>query len=359
MRIVERLAAGCACLPEEWQQLEAWDLQDQRWAIAFNIGPENVGEVVQERAKLLQAIYPLFDQFCQTHFKTSSVNLPGILWRFWLPLAIQLVKRRQAQAQPLIQGILGGQGTGKTTLGVALTLILQHLGYQTLSLSLDDLYKTYGDRLRLQAQDPRLIWRGPPGTHDIALGLEILDQLRSAAPGQPIAIPRFDKSRHQGSGDRADSELVSNVEIVLFEGWFVGVRPVDPALFDQAPPPITTAADRAFARDINRQLQAYLPLWERLDSLMVLYPKDYRWSKEWRKQAEQEMRSRGKTGMDDRDIDAFVDYFWKALHPDLFINPLVERSGGADLVVEIDANHAPGAIYRGGAGGNGKEGTPT
>jgi len=37
------------------------------------------------------------------------------------------------------QGILGGQGTGKTTLAAMLSLILGQLGYHTLSLSLDDL----------------------------------------------------------------------------------------------------------------------------------------------------------------------------------------------------------------------------
>ncbi|UBF24135.1 hypothetical protein K9N68_20710 [Kovacikia minuta CCNUW1] len=177
------------------------------------------------------------------------------------------------------------------------------------------------------------------------------DQLRHPNPERPISIPRFDKSLHQGAGDRVTPDLVTNIDIVLFEGWFVGVRPVDPACFDQAPAPITTAAARAFARDMNAQLHTYLPLWERLDSLMVLYPTDYRFSKQWRKQAEQDMQARGKAGMSDRAIDAFVDYFWKALHPELFITPLVKRSDGADLVIEIDANHIPGNIYRAGTGG--------
>jgi glycerate kinase (EC 2.7.1.31) len=61
-----------------------------------------------------------------------------------------------------------------------LTLILGKLGYSTVSLSLDDLYKTYADRQQLQKADPRLIWRGPPGTHDLELGIAVLDRLRSA-----------------------------------------------------------------------------------------------------------------------------------------------------------------------------------
>jgi D-glycerate 3-kinase len=254
---------------------------------------------------------------------------------------------QQQLNRPFIQGVLGGQGTGKTTLAIVLQLILARLGYRTLSLSLDDLYKTYAERQRLQEQDPRLIWRGPPGTHDVALGLELLDHLRQPNQHQSILVPRFDKSAWGGAGDRTTPEQVESVDIVLFEGWFVGVRPIDPAIFDAStPPPIQTSDDRAFARDMNEQLEDYLPLWERLDRLMVLYPTDYRLSQQWRRQAEQQMIATGKSGMTDSQIDRFVEYFWKALHPELFITPLTQDPKYVDLVVEINPNRTLGAIYR-------------
>ncbi|MHC5720383.1 MAG: glycerate kinase, partial [Nostoc sp.] len=130
----------------------------------------------------------------------------------------------------LIQGIFGGQGTGKTTMCKILSLILDQLGYRTLSLSLDDLYKTYSDRLLLTQQDPRLIWRGPPGTHDVDLGLKVLDQIRQSQ--SPVMVPCFDKSAYRGAGDRTTPEMVTGVDIVLFEGWFVGVRPIVPEAFN-------------------------------------------------------------------------------------------------------------------------------
>jgi len=70
---------------------------------------------------------------------------------------LELAARHQVLGRPFVQGILGGQGTGKTTLAAILTLLLSHLGYRTLSFSLDDLYKTYPDRLRLRYDDPPLI----------------------------------------------------------------------------------------------------------------------------------------------------------------------------------------------------------
>jgi D-glycerate 3-kinase len=337
------LATGTPLDAATQERLEQQLLADSLRATAFGIEPETVSAIVQQRVELLRSLYGEVCQRCQSVVQRQTDSL-DILWNLWLPLALHLASQRQAIARPFIQGLLGGQGSGKTTLGAVLTLILRRLGYQTLSLSLDDLYKTHSERLQLRAIDARLIWRGPPGTHDIDLGIRVLDGLRQPSGGA-IAIPRFDKSLHHGSGDRIDPELVTGVDIVLFEGWFVGVRPIDAALFATAPAPISTPADRAFAHDMNVQLSHYQPLWDRLDSLIVLHPTDYRLSKTWRKQAEQQMRAKGKAGMSDADIDAFVDYFWTALHPELFIQPLLHNPAIVDLVVEIDANHVPTAVY--------------
>ncbi|MGI0486701.1 glycerate kinase [Pantanalinema rosaneae CENA516] len=324
-----------------WQQLAAQVLSDRDRASALGIHAENVIEQVRQRAELLQAVYPAFSEFSR-RLGGQPEDYLDTLWNLWLPLGLDLATQRQRVQRPLVQGILGGQGTGKTTLGAVLTLILQQLGYTTLSLSLDDLYKTYRDRQQLQLQEPRLIWRGPPGTHDVELGIQVLDQLRQPVPGQPILIPRFDKSLHQGAGDRIAPEAVRDVDIILFEGWFVRVRPIAPELFETAPPPIMTEDDRAFARDMNINLHAYLPLWERLDRFMVLLPIDYRLSKQWRQQAEQQMIASGRSGMTEAEIDAFVDYFWRALHPELFIPPLLQQ---ADLVIEVQPDHSPSAVY--------------
>ncbi len=296
-------------------------LVDRQRAQAFEITPETIHQVIDFRIRLFKKIYPDFLKLCQQALKLE-IALDETLWNVWLPIAIQIADRRKQQSHPFVQGFLGGQGTGKTTLTAVLTLILSHLGYQTISLSLDDLYLTYADRQLLQSQDPRLAHRGPPGTHDFKLGLEVLTQLKQG--NQTVEIPRFDKSQWNGAGDRTQSDVTSNVDIVLFEGWFVGVRPIDPALFETPPAPILTDLDRAFARDMNARLHDYLPLWQQLDRLAVLFVPDYRLSKQWRKQAEHQMIAQGKPGMTDAEIDEFVDYFWRSLHPELFIRPVVK-----------------------------------
>ncbi len=353
-QLLNKLVAGEVLTDVEWQQLTDETLTPPQRAKSFDITPENVEERIQIQFHILQAVYsdilllPSFSPKIHEDLATiDPAKILSFLWTFWIPLTIQLSTKRQQLDRPLIQGILGAQGTGKTTLAAVLKLILAYLGYSTLSLSLDDLYKTYEERQRLRQQDPRLIWRGPPGTHDIELGLQVLDQLRSPHYYHSILVPRFDKSAWNGAGDRTVPETVQGIDIVLFEGWFVGARPINSTVFDTLTlAPIETDADRVFARDMNEQLKNYLPLWERLDQLMILYPKDYRFSQTWRLQAEQQMVATGKSGMNSSEVCEFVKYFWKSLHPQLFITPLLENPNVVNLVIEINFNHSPGAIYR-------------
>ncbi|NJM95955.1 MAG: glycerate kinase [Phormidesmis sp. RL_2_1] len=317
-----------------------------------------VGEAIERRAKLLQSL-------CQSGtLLDPGLPLPGQwtdwivpLWTYWLPLADKLDRQQRALGAPFIQGILGAQGTGKTTLTQILCLLLEQLGHQSVAFSIDDLYLTYAQRCQLQQADPRLVWRGPPGTHDIDLGVQTLKRIKQTAPCSPtdtpaespqIQVPRFDKSLQAGQGDRIPSSLHPAPTITLFEGWFVGARPVADSLFTHEnttlPAPIITASDRQFARDCNHRLQAYLPLWEFLDSLIVLYPEDYRLSQQWRQHAERAMQAQGKPGLCEQDIADFVTYFWKALHPELFITPLTV-SAQTSLVVNIRPDHSLGKLY--------------
>jgi len=275
-------------------------------------------------------------------FKERDVAI-ATLEKLWLPTALDLATARQKLDRTLIQGILGGQGTGKSTLCIILKLILNFLGLTVANLSIDDLYLTYDQRQELKQKDPRLIWRGPPGTHDVNLGIEVIELCLQQDRDREILLPHFDKSAYNGSGDRANPETIAKPDILLFEGWFVGVQPIDQSFFDNPLQPIVTTEDIQFAKDNNQRLQAYLPLWNKLDRLIVLSPEDYRLSRQWRKEAEHKMIASGKTGMSDREIDRFVKYFWQSLHPELFIKPLLKT---ADLVVEIKSDRTLARIYR-------------
>jgi len=359
--IVQAIAKGAQPTTQQRLLLRKWLLESSR-ASVWQLSEANVDAVLTRRIQLLQRL--------GAHLDSHEIALPVAgnwidwipsLWRLWLPLAQSIdAKQRQGNA-PFVQGILGAQGTGKTTLTRILQLILDCLGQRAVSLSIDDLYLTYRQRCQLKQQDPRLVWRGPPGTHDVALGVRTLSAFkRDGLDGSlalEIALPRFDKSLQGGQGDRISPTLAQQPTVLLFEGWFIGAQPLSDELLAREgfafPTPILTAEDRQFARDCNRRLRAYLPLWERLDNLIVLQPQDYRFSLRWRQQAEQNMISRGKDGLSPDEVADFVVYFWKALHPKLFVTPLTlststpnpAPSHKASLVVSLDRNHKIARLY--------------
>ncbi|NJK48579.1 glycerate kinase [Candidatus Gracilibacteria bacterium] len=332
---------------KQWQYLLSEEMAIPQRAKAFNVTKENGLEKIEARSRLFLQVDDEVIQLCQKSGFKQIDTILTTLWQLWLPLAMQLAEERSKLKRPLIQGILGGQGTGKTTLAQVLILILRHLGCNTIGVSIDDLYKTYADRQKLLEEDPRLKWRGPPGTHDVTLGIELLDRVCQCDCAEPILIPRFDKSLWNGAGDRIAPAPANQVDLVLFEGWFVGAIPVDESVFENPPAPIITPEDKQFAKDTNERLKEYLPLWERLDRLIVLCPVDYRLSKQWRKEAEQKLKvASGKEVMSEDEIDCFVEYFWRSLHPELFITPLTKNPNLVDLVVEINADRRLGRLYQ-------------
>ncbi len=368
IRILEQLAKGdrLSDSDREWLiddlQTTAYSLSRLGLKISDLEISSKLSRLIDERSQFLQLAYLEISQTLIAHnikLDPPSLIFP-ILWHYWLPLVQHLANQQSKIGRTFIQGLMGGQGTGKTTLGLVLKILMRHLGKTFLSISLDDLYKTYSDRQKLRDRRPELIWRGPPNTHDIDFGIEVLQQLRDRPSDdrQPIAIPRFDKSLHNGAGDRTDPEICYDADIVLFEGWFVGLRPLPISAFRNFVPPILSESDREFALECNANLYDYLPLWDYLDRLMVLKPEDYQYSLQWRIEAEHKLIDSGKTGMSDTEITQFVEYFWKALHPELFMPQIVsscdrllgEQISGnhayADLVVEISRSHLPTRIQQ-------------
>ena len=113
-------------------------------------------------------------------------------------------------------------------------------------LSIDDLLLPY-EGLRNVADTYKgnglLSGRGHAGTHDIELGARLLQQLHDAnSPSsgaeateetnpQVIKIPKFDKSAHDGYGDRTPetewSSIWGPIDIVILEGWCFGFYPLE------------------------------------------------------------------------------------------------------------------------------------
>jgi len=278
--------------------------------------------------QLIPQIYGRLQQFANQF--SLNLNWQNV-WRFYAPLSVFIL----AQKSPFFLGIVGMQGTGKTTLSLMLKHILEQCDRSVLCLSLDDLYKTFADRQALQQRDPRLRWRGVPHTHDVELGLELFHAIRHSR--YPLAVPRFDKSLQAGAGDRTTAEIINNpIDVVVFEGWFVGAH-----CLPNLPPDCSQ-----FTQDCNQNLKDYQPLWQFLDYLVALIPSNYADSLQWRQSAEMKQIQQGKAGMSPTEVTAFVEYFWQALPPEIYLPDLAQR---ADLVVRLNSDRQIVSITTGSA----------
>jgi D-glycerate 3-kinase len=237
-----------------------------------------------------------------------------------------------AARPPLVVGICGAQGSGKTTLVGALAAVLQAEGISTAALSLDDLYLTRAERQQLSRDvHPLLDTRGVPGTHDITLGLETIAALER---GEAARLPRFDK----GMDDRApmaDWPLApAATQVLLLEGWCVGARPQEPAALADPVNALERDEDQDGTwRDYaNAALGGdYQALFGRIDRLVLLAAPDWSIVATWREQQEAELRTGSCGAMTPPQVQRFVQHYERLTR---WI--LDEMPARADLLVRLD-----------------------
>jgi D-glycerate 3-kinase len=223
--------------------------------------------------------------------------------------------------------------------------LFEYKGLKAASVSIDDFYLTREDHVAMSKrnQGNRILeTRGNAGSHDVRLGTQTLKTLKDTNVTTEIALPRYDKSAHQGKGDRADPStwptVQGPVDVVLFEGWMLGFTPVRDR---------DAAAVDPDLRVVNRFLKEYKNAWDRfVDSWLVIKVANPEYSHKWRLQAEKRMRAAGKPAMTDEEVEAFVDRFMPAYRcylPGLYEKgPTTANIQDANvLVVEVDETRSP------------------
>jgi D-glycerate 3-kinase len=268
----------------------------------------------------------------------DSIRQKGIIDDFYLPLFFHLNhKASNSKSKPCFIGINAPQGGGKTTLTNYLVQLFAWNGKKAVTLSIDDFYHTREKQIQIANENPEnpyLQQRGYPGTHDIQLGVETLSTLRSQHRIGPMLLPRYDKSRHAGKGDRADisqwQTITLPVDIVLVEGWMLGFQTLNP---DRIQDPNLS--------QINYLLEQYSAWSSYLDEFIYLCPQDPGYVLDWRIEAEERMKARGLPGMTASDVRDYAQLFLPAY--EIYGPVLAERllPGVSSLRIEIGKNRLP------------------
>lgn len=274
-----------------------------------------------------------------------------------LPLADRICALHDTEKQPIVVGIHGAQGTGKSTLTLFLReILLRHRNRSTANFSLDDIYLTRAEREDLAERvHPLFKTRGVPGTHDVALGQQVLHRLRSAAPEDATPIPAFDKSRD----DRVPREqwpvFGGRAEIILLEGWCLDARPEQDSALAQPMNPLeeNEDPDGVWRSYVNDQLKGeYRKFFDEIDFLIMLKAPSMECVLEWRRLQEQKLakkiRNAPKSGephgnaqdlriMTDDEVGRFVMHYERVTRA-----CLAEMPGRADVLINVAEDHSLG-----------------
>ncbi|KAF8463109.1 P-loop containing nucleoside triphosphate hydrolase protein [Kalaharituber pfeilii] len=264
-----------------------------------------------------------------------------LITSFLLPL---LTARRSVRASsstpislpPLFLGVSGIQGSGKTSLCTQLTAALSSHPHslRVVTFSIDDIYLPYSELTALSLQHPQnpfLRQRGSPGTHDITLGEVVFAQLAQQEP--VVAVPAYDKSQHGGKGDRVPIEQWVKVsgpyDVVVFEGWCVGFHSLPESEVERKWKESKKTGRGTLGtyrlediQWVNRQLEEYKGLWERLDALVHIDAEKLEYVYDWRIEQEHSLIAQKGDGMTDDQVRAFVDSYMPSY--ELYLDTLRE-----------------------------------
>jgi D-glycerate 3-kinase len=275
------------------------------------------------------------DELCRGERLPDSYT--AMVLEYVAPLAERIQALHTFLGRPIVIGINGAQGSGKSTLALFLMNWLKHEhGISSASLSLDDLY--LGKQARKDLAEhchPLLRTRGVPGTHDVALGIKILDALTEQGPGRIVKMPVFDKATDDLLRQSEWRNVEVPVDVVLFEGWCVGARPQSDECLNSPVNSLEAKDDpggvwRTF---VNEKLSGdYVKLFERLDVLIMLRVPSFDNVFAWREL--QERKQRADTSISADELRHFIMHFER-----LTRHMLEHMPEYADTVIDIDESH--------------------
>jgi D-glycerate 3-kinase len=214
---------------------------------------------------------------------------------WYMPLAGRIAKHHEAAGRTLLIGMNGSQGSGKSTLAALLTqLLAKEFGLKAIDLSIDDFYLTRQSRVSLARQiHPLLETRGVPGTHDVSLMCETLQQL--TRENSDVSIPRFDKACDDRYPARQWDKVSAPFDIVIVEGWCLGSPAQAEAALHKPVNDLEALEDPDghWRRYVNQQISGhYQDIYQMMDLWIMLRAPSFACVYQWRLEQEEKLAAK-------------------------------------------------------------------
>ena len=299
----------------------------------------------------MQEVNKCFNKVKKDYFKFISSqetkkdkfkNKDKMIKSFLIPVSFWIVKKINKK-KPLIIGLAGGQGSGKTTISSILTLILKkYFKLNVFKVSIDDFYKTRKDRKSLSKnKHPLLMTRGVPGTHDVDLMLNFFKKIKNKN-FKTMQIPKFNKAIDDRCQKNLWYKIKTKPDVVIFEGWCVGARP---QLNNQLKKPINSLEKvydqgAKWRNHVNNQLKTkYKILFKQLDGFLYLKAKNFNLLREWRLKQERKLwiKTKNKKNlkiMSNGDVINFMQTYQRITQ-----NMFKHAPKYSSIILNLNSNH--------------------
>tara|TARA_R110001599_G_C12265656_1_gene660836 strand:- start:4122 stop:5033 length:912 start_codon:yes stop_codon:yes gene_type:complete len=223
--------------------------------------------------------------------------------------------------QPIVLGINGCQGSGKTTTAAFLQHAFEAIYHlNVVNISLDDFYLSKAARInKAQTVHPLFATRGVPGTHDTNLALSTIKELLDRkAP----FIPRFNKATDDLFPQNKWNQASDHIDIIILEGWFLCARAQDDS--ELINPVNSLERDKdlegIWRRLVNQYLKTdYQELFNLVDCLVMLKAPSFEAVFKWRLEQETKLAKKLQSStepsadssglMSKEEIRHFINYF--------------------------------------------------
>ena len=259
---------------------------------------------------------------------------------FYFPLSEKIYTKFLKDKKTKIIGLTGGQGSGKSTISNILKIILyEGFGLKTIVFSIDDFYKTRKERKEMSKRISSLFsTRGVPGTHDTKLLLACLKNIKKTKI-KKIFIPKFDKSIDDRVSKEKWQKINYKPDIVIFEGWCVGVNPQKNKDLITPINELEKEKDkkRIWRERVNFELKnEYRKIFKLIDKLIFLKVPSFNHVLKWRLLQEKKLRlsSKGNRTMNEKEIKNFIMFYQR-----ITLHMLKNLGKRADIVIGIDKKH--------------------
>tara|TARA_Y100001954_G_scaffold114265_1_gene123632 strand:+ start:75 stop:998 length:924 start_codon:yes stop_codon:yes gene_type:complete len=304
----------------------------------------------------MQSIVECYKKVSKYYFKFINLqetkinkfkNKSKMLKSYLIPICFWIVKKSNKKS-PLIIGLAGGQGTGKTTIASIISLILKkYFKLKVFKISIDDFYKTRNERKKISKSiHPLLMIRGVPGTHDYKIIYEFFKKIKNKKIAK-FRLPKFDKSKDERYNKKFWYKIDSKPDVIIFEGWCVGAKSQKNSKLIKSINSLEKISDQNFVwrKYVNLQLKKnYKNLFKQIDEIIYLKANNFKILQKWRIKQEKVLwlKSKNKRSlriMNRSDIINFMQTYQRITQ-----NMFKDAPKYASIVIKLNSNHQINSI---------------